>query len=188
MAHAPAYSDYESEVRGEETIGKSRIGMRSTASSGAALMLPSFESSESRKPALDEGKTILSLPPGQSTPSQKNNGNAGRLNNEQSRQLQEYQEKTYRAAAEASTSYLTSSPSYTTTSVQSTLHQKEIVSSSHPAASGSTQTSSTAPATYVSKYGKQYMREQASAAQERKNQKLTTHVKKDIGPQERTQQ
>ena len=38
----------------------------------------------------------------------------------------------------------------------------------------------------TSKYGKQYMQNQALEAQERKNHKLTTHVKKEGGHLERT--
>jgi len=108
MAQAPAYADFEAEARGSETISKSRIGMRPSATSRPMLMLTSLEldkmekSEFAKRPTRDETKGSLSLPQTQSAPSQKNSSlvNAGSLNNEQSLQLQEYQERAYKAAAD----------------------------------------------------------------------------------------
>jgi len=56
MEHAPAYADYESEVRGEETFGKSRIGMRTSNNTSPAMILQSIEQKELRKSSKHENK------------------------------------------------------------------------------------------------------------------------------------
>ena len=68
MAQAPAYPDFEAEARGSETISKSRIGMRPSATSRPMPTLTSFEldkmdkSEFEKRPAKDETNDILSLP------------------------------------------------------------------------------------------------------------------------------
>ena len=98
-------------------------------------------------------------PPAQSKPSQYGNasGKSGRLNNDQSIHFQEYQEqqeRSYKAAAERSPPRsCNATPSYTTTSVQSTLHQTEIVSSSYSSTTAKGPGTSASQANYISKYG-----------------------------------
>lgn len=114
-------------------------------------------------------------PPAHSKPSQSNNSptKSGRLNNEQSRQLQQYHEQQERSQelptdGSSPPRSFNATPSYTTTSVQSTLHQTEIVQASDPSPAPKAPASSNAntanQANYISKYGKQYMRDQALVA------------------------